>query len=132
MNVTDYLQALRSQYPQLDPDLLIHVSIENIDETSSVVDERNAFRFAVIDHLKNDFTDEDRPFIRHLMLQEISCEERDIDSCNYEYFETVAQMLFCIGNAEDIPLLWQAKFASFDSTLVIDGAYFFGAGFDET
>jgi len=133
MNAEQYLQKIRLNYPVLDTKLLDEVRIEGLEETSDEIAKRTKFRQTVVDNLRHNLRESDLPFLRFLLQQEIVCEENwDMSGCRSEYLETVAKMVVYWGKLEDIPLLWEVKHAGFDSSFVIDAAYFFVGGFAES
>jgi len=133
MEANEFVQLIRRSYPSLDAKLLESVKIEGVERSSPSIPDRNKYRHAIIDYLEHDLRQNDRPLIQFLLLQEIACEEEwDMAECNSQYLETVAQMVAYLGNVQDTPLLWQAKHASFDSSVVIDAAYFFTGSFEKS
>jgi|GEM_PF-6025772 len=130
MNADEYIKQARRHYPSLPQDLIESVSVIGISQDK--IRQNNKLRFEIIDYLEKNLDEIDLPLIRYIMQIETECADLELDGCDSTYFETVGQMLFCLGQLEDVQLLWNAKFADFDSSIRFDGSYFFGAGIDET
>lgn len=132
MKADEYIKQARHYYPSLPKSVIQPISMIGLDNDIDKIRQHNKLRFEVIDYLEKNLEESDLPLIRCIMKIETECADLELDGCDSVYFETVGQMLFCLGQLEDIQLLWDAKFADFDSSMRFDGSYFFGAGIEET
>jgi hypothetical protein len=117
---TEFIQLARERNPTL-PDANI-LSLIETDEH---------FRCAVCEELNKTVAESDRALARHILKLYIESHRGDKWGMSDE-IRLSAFLLYKIGNVEDVPLLWKAKEANFDTFCGLDIQLLVGAGVEET
>jgi hypothetical protein len=119
MSPTEFVSLTRASAPEL-PDTT------HLDQL-----EDEAFRYAVCEELNKCVLPSDRSLARYIMRLYVTSHgggswgmSDDIRLCAF--------VLYKIANVEDVPLLWEAKTANFDTFCGLDIQMLVGAGVDQT
>lgn len=129
----DFVCAARNAQPELpQPQLLQLVAYQEEGSSENIEgdDHNAAFRASVLKALCKNFSQEDRPLIRFLLVQEIAYHEN-----TWGIFESIrlcGAMLFLLAQVEDVCLLWEAKTANFDTMCGFDSQLLVGSGVTPT
>ncbi len=82
---------------------------------------------------------EDRDELLELLVKEILLFEHELDESftgeekeDHEYLNLLCQMLFSIGNLDDVLTIWRAKNINMDISLYLDVQLLCGAGYEKT
>jgi len=90
-----------------------------------------AFRYSVCKELNHSVGSSDRALARYILRLDIQSHGGG-DWGMSDYIRLSAFLLYKIANVEDVPLLWEAKRANFDTFCGLDIQLLVGAGVDNT
>lgn len=104
---------------------------ETVDSyTGQLVAQNALFRHHVCIELYKDLHSTDHPLVQSVQKQEITYHQRIW--CILDSIQLCSFMMFQLAHVEDVPLLWQAKQANYDTLLGLDIQLLVGAGVEET
>ncbi|GCE09547.1 hypothetical protein [Dictyobacter aurantiacus] len=134
MQAANIVQEARNSLSGLPSSQVLHALTylkEGAPKNEDGSDPHATLRAQVLKELQNTLSLKDRPLLRFLMEQEITCRKNDIET-ESDNIHLSGFLLFLLGQLEDVELLWKAKRASFDTWCGFDIQFLVGAGVSTT
>lgn len=134
MQAAEIVQEARDSLSGLPSSQALHLLTHQevfTDENKDGYDPHEELRAQVLKALQNSLSLKDRSLIRFLLEQEIVCRQNEVET-EIESIHRCGFLLFLLGQAEDVELLWQAKTATFDTWCGFDIQFLVGAGVSAT
>lgn len=129
MQAEDIVREARSSQPGLPPAHLLQ--LVTAQEDPLLGNHHAVLRVSVLGELYKTLSLTDRPLIRFLLEQEMTCRENDYET-DIEGIHLCGFLLFLLAQLEDVELLWQAKTTNFDTMCGFDIQFLVGAGVSPT